>query len=238
MTVYLPIADLELEVRTGRGIAIIVEGETYDDDAWFYGRWFNDRANEVTFFPQNGWRQVIIAVAELRRRCPGVPVYGIIDRDFVDDAALDADFNTQGILRTPCYTLENYLLDPVCWSQVFALIFSRGQDQARGWDDLIQVQTYIEQAYRTCISLAAHNRVIKFGNEHYSAQAALTRETDRTYREHPDSLANIDPVAKLRDWGNQLGAVEDLGAAFEQFRDELEQSDLTVWSKQVSVSIS
>ena len=45
---------------------------------------------------------------------------------------------------------------------------------------------------------------------------------------------NIDPVAKLRDWGNQLGAVEDLGAAFEQFRDELAQSDLTIWSKQVS----
>jgi hypothetical protein len=29
--------------RSGRGVIVIVEGERYDEDAWFYDRWFAAR---------------------------------------------------------------------------------------------------------------------------------------------------------------------------------------------------
>ncbi len=234
MTSYPPIDELELEVRAGQGIAIIVEGESYEDDPWFYGQWFNDRAHQVTFFPQDGWPRVKAAVAELRRRCPGIPIYGIIDRDFADDETLDADFAALGIVRTPRYTLENYLLDPECWANVFAFIFRRQGSAPDGWDDPARVQHHIERAYRDCLVLTAHNRVIQFGNEHYGDRAIQTPETDRTYREHPNALANIDPADKLRAWGNQLGAAEDLGTMFEQTLRDLQAGDLATWQQHVS----
>lgn len=234
MIAYPAVDELELEIRSGRGVAVIVEGNSYEEDPWFYGQWFNSRASQVTFFPQNGWCQVVEAVAELRRRCPNVPVYGIIDRDFASDNDLDADFTTQGVLRTPRYTLENYLLDPDCWAQVFAFIFRRQGGAPDGWDDSIQVQGYIEQAYRDCLVLAAHNRVIQLGNKHYPEQAARTPETERTYREHPDALANVDPAAKLRAWGQQLGTAKDLGEMFKQTLRALKKAGPAGWEQQVS----
>jgi hypothetical protein len=234
MTAYPAIDELELEIRAGRGVAVIAEGNSYEDDPWFYGQWFDDRARQVAFFPQNGWSRVVEAVTELRRRCPGVPVYGLIDRDFASDDALDADFAARGILRTPRYTLENYLLEPGCWARVFGFIFRRQGGAPQGWDDPAQVRNHIEQAYRDCLVLAAHNRVIKFGNERYLEQAARTPETERTYRDHPESLAGIDPAAKLRSWGQQIGAAEDLGDLFGQTLRALEQDSLSAWEQQVS----
>jgi len=234
MTAYPAIDELELRFRTGQGIPIIVEGNSDEDDPWFYRQWFDDRARQVTFFPQNGWSQVVKAVAGLRGRCPDMPVYGLIDRDFASDEALDADFATTGILRTPRYTLENYLLGPRCWAQVFGFIFRRRGGAPESWDDPSQVQGYIEQAYRDCLVLAAHNRVIKFGTDHYPAQAAQTPETERTYREHPDALADVDPAAKLCAWGQQLGTTEDLGDLFMQTLQALEQGGLSIWEQQVS----
>ena len=235
MPVYPVIDELELEIRTGQGIAIIVEGDSYEEDPWFYGQWFNDRAGQLTFFPQNGWAKVIEAVIELRRRVPNVPVYGIIDRDFTADADLEADFATQGILRTQRYTLENYLLDPNCWAGVFAFIFRRQQTGApEGWDDPAQVQTCVEQAYQDCLVLAAHNWVIKFGNERYPDRASQTRESDRIYREHPEAFDKVDPVDKLRAWGQQLAAGEDFAQLYADKLAELNRGPLAEWQRQVS----
>lgn len=234
MTAYPAIDDLEVEIRTGRGIAIILEGDGYEDDPWFYGQWFNDRADEVAFFPQDGWSRVVEAVAELRRRCADVPVYGIIDRDFAGDEELDGDFPQQGILRTPYYTLENYLLEPECWAQVFAFIFRRQGGAPDGWDDPARMHNHIEQAYRDCLPLAAHNQVIQHGNRQYMQQAQQTPEPERIYREHPDAFAGIDPAAKLRAWGQQLGANEDLGDLFGERLQILEQADWLTWQFHVS----
>lgn len=196
------IDELEVAFLTGKGIAIVVEGNSYEHDPWFYKQWFNNYALQVAFFPQNGWPFVIEAVAELRHRCQNVPIYGIIDRDFADDGALDADFAQQGILRTPRYTLENYLLEPEGWAKVFSLIF-RGHTPD-GWDESAQVQTYIEQAYHHCLPLAAHDQVIQYGNRKYSEQAKQTPEDDRHYLKHINHLEGIDLVEKLRLWGQQL----------------------------------
>ncbi len=231
---YPVIDELELEIRAGRGIAIIVEGDSYGDDPLYYGQWFNNQASQVTFFPQNGWPKVIAAVLELRQRCPGVPVYGVIDRDFTN-YALDAAFVTQGILRTPLYTLENYLLDPNCWAQVFTLIFRPHPGGVPdGWGDPVRVQAYIEQAYRDCLVLAAHNWVIKFGHEHYFNQATQTRQSDREYRENLEAFGNVDPADKLGRWGQQLAANEDFTQLYTQKLQMLNQANLDEWEKQVS----
>ena len=233
MNGYPVVDELEVTVRSGRGVAVIVEGESAEQDPWFYGQWFDDRARQVTFFPQNGWSRVIEAVAELRRRCPDVPVYGIIDRDFVDDAALDADF-AAGILRTPCYTLENYLLDPACWAAVFRLIFRRQGGAPGGWDQAEPVKGHIEAAYRSCLDLAAHNTVIKYAWDSYRELARATTERDRSYRDHPDAFKEISPAAKLTAWGQQMGCPEDLGARFLVHRAALESAGVAGWQKVVS----
>jgi hypothetical protein len=226
------IGELEIAFLTGKDIAIIVEGESYEDDPWFYGQWFNDL--EVVFHPQNGWPRVIEAVTELRRRCPNVPIYGIIDRDFTDDTTLDAEFAELGILRTPRYTLENYLLEPECWAEVFSIIFRRTGGAPDGWDDPAQVQIYIEQSYHNYLTLAAHDQVIAYGNHQYSEQAKQTSEDDRRYLKHPDQLEGKNPAEKLRAWGQQLNANEDLGDLFEEHLKALEEGDLLAWQCHVS----
>lgn len=58
MTSFPSVDELEVALSRGQGIAVIVEGNSYQDDPWFYGQWFGDRAQEATFYPQNGWYQV------------------------------------------------------------------------------------------------------------------------------------------------------------------------------------
>lgn len=213
MSPYPLLDELEISVRAGRGVAVILEGESFEEDPWYYGQWFGNRAREVTFFPQDGWAQVFTAVAELRTRCPEVPVYGIIDRDFADDGALDADF-AAGIVRTPLFTLENYLLDPECWAAVFRLIFRRQGGAPGGWDDAGQVANHISTAYRTCLDLAAHNLVVKHACTAYRNLAMQTPEPDRRYREHPDAFKQTPPAARLAAWGTSMDCPEPLDVRF------------------------
>ena len=231
---YPGLDELEVSIRSGRGIAIILEGQSYEEDYWFYGHWFGGLAQKVTFFPQDGWLRVQQAVAGLRQRCPEIPVYGIIDRDFASAEALLADFGTHGILRTPRYTLENYLLDPTCWAAVFRHVFSRQRAVPDGWDQPEQVQRYIGDAFAACLDLAAHNMVIKLGCEQYPKEAATTREQDRVYRDHPNAFANLDPQTKLSAWGQQLGSSLDLGDVFRVKRQALQVADAATLHEQVS----
>jgi hypothetical protein len=234
MNGYLAVDELEVTVRAGRGVAVLLEGESAEEDPWFYGQWFGDRARQVTFFPQDGWSRVIEAVAELRWRCPDVPVYGIIDRDFAEDEALEADFANHGILRTPRYALENYLLDAECWAAVFGLIFRRKGGAPQGWDQPEAVQGQIEAAYRACLDLAAHNFVVKYGWVNYPELARQTPEQDRSYRDHPAAFRVVSPSDRLASWGLQMGCPEDLGARFRAQRATLETAGLGDWQKAVS----
>ena len=229
---YLSIDELEVKIRVGKGIAAIVEGESDEDDAWFYGYWFGNLASQITFFPQNGWSKVVSAVQELRHRCPKNPVVGIIDRDFAPSDQLETDLATHGILRTRYFTLENYLLEPEGWANVMALIFRRGAPD--GWDDATCVQKYIEDCYRDCLPLAAYNRVIKFGCTKYEQQALLTPKRQRVYKTHLKGLESIDPVSKLREWGTRLGAEEDLAQLFKQHLHRLSKSSFNIWQQEVS----
>ncbi len=229
MPAYPALDTLEVEERTGNGVAIVVEGQTYEDDPWFYGRWFGGRAQQVTFFPQDGWPQVFAAVARLRADGCRVPVYGIVDRDFCEDEALDADFATCGILRTPRYTIENYLLEPECWAQVLKLAFSRQGQAPDGWNGTTMVANHIQFAYHECLPIAAHNRVVQFAQEHYNCSAS-----SRVYLMHPAAAMAQDLSLELREWGRTLAAEVDFGALFDDRRRELETDDLALWQKHVS----
>lgn len=147
--------------RAGLGKIVIVEGESPDDDPYFYGRWFGEQALDVSFYPQNGWSKVVQAVAELRAALPARQVYGIRDRDFFDEAGMQAqtrEFPTDGVLRTRLFTLENYLLRADGWILVLRALHRTTLPE--GWSSVDDVQVQIDAAYRQCLAMAAHNWTI------------------------------------------------------------------------------
>jgi hypothetical protein len=221
---------VELRNRTGRGVAILVEGEE-GGDVWFYRQWFGNRP--VAFFAQGSWYQVGEAVIELRIQCPDIPIYGIIDRDFAEDSALEVNFDSQGVVRTPLYTIENYLLDPNCWAKVFDFIFRRSGRAPDGWDEPLQVWNYIEQVYSECLPLAAHNWVVKFCGEKYQDKILIGGKQFK-YLESPMALSGRNAEIVLLEWGRHLGIAENLGDLFTQKLGELRASDFAGWQKQVS----
>jgi hypothetical protein len=155
MTAYPTLTDIEVKWRTsGTGVCVLVEGETELDDAWFYKQWFDDRAREITFFPQDGWDKVIDAVVALRSKLGIGRVYGIIDRDFEEHVTYDL-FPSDGILRTVKYTLENYLLDAMCWFQCIQPYTRRTPKP--GWRTLDEAHATIESLFRECLRLSAYN---------------------------------------------------------------------------------
>ena len=222
---------VELRNRSGRGVAILVEGGKIDD-AWFYGQWFNDKP--VAFFPQGNWFQVVEAVGVLRQDCPEIPIYGIIDRDFADEFTLDSEFATEGILRTSRYTLENYLLEPGCWTEVFAFIFSREESVPQQWDNPIQVQQYIMQAFRACLIIAAYNWMIHYCNRHFGENIRATIGGERKYFTHPNALASQDPIQLLGDWEQQCAFPAKLIDLYTQKLTEFESMQILDWHKHIS----
>ncbi len=216
MSGYKSVDDLELELSAGKGVAVIVEGGTYRDDPWFYEQWFGNLSRQVVFHPQGGWPQVVAAVRELRQRCP-VPIYGIIDRDFCADYELDADFEISGILRTPRYTLENYLLDPICWASVFKLI-ARDPATASGWDDVQRVKVIIDDLYQKFLPVAAHNWVVKTITQKYFVETENVRKYLEDYQSFNQRAAVLNG---LREWGVRISATEDLEQMFEERLNQL-----------------
>lgn len=205
---YLEGEALLIECRAGAGIIVMVEGETERDDAWFYQQWFGDLAREIRFFPQNGWAKVLTAVRDLREALPRHAIYGIVDRDFTEQAIVDHQFEqcpADGIFRTPYYTLENALLEPAGWLAVVHR-FARGAPSGWGTED--EVAAHLAEAYRRCLPVAAFNRVVH--EEHRRTSHSRTLE----YLHHPNAAK--DAAERLRRWGRERECVHDLGDAFEQ----------------------
>lgn len=193
MSGYLQGQALLNACAAGRGVIVTVEGESAQQDPYFYNRWFGARAREVSFFPQNGWSKVVQAVADLRSQLTGRPVFGSIDRDFAEETALHAQaaaLPADGVFRTRLSTLENYLLAPAGWLKVLKLLYR--VDLPPGWSNEEEVAERIASFYRHCMPLAAFNLTVK-------------RECDRLpsggigYKEHPDAVKS--PEAELRTWG-------------------------------------
>lgn len=181
------------ECAAGSGTIVIVEGETYQDDCYFFGRWFGDRAREVSFFPQNGWKRVVTAVADLRTALHPRKVFGIVDRDFTVDQVLAMQATQRpgdGIFRMSQYTLENYLFDPAGWLAVLQVLH-RGGPPA-GWSTVAEVDAKIADIYRRLIPVGAYNYTIHEENNRQPADSL-------PYREHPEAVANAE--SDMRAWG-------------------------------------
>jgi hypothetical protein len=219
---YPTLTDIELRWRAaGSGICVIVEGQTEQDDAWFYSRWFGDRAREMTFFPQDGWEHVMDAVADLRLRLGNKAVYGIIDRDF--EAILTHDpFPASGVLRTPKYTLENYLLDPGCWFKCVQPYTLRSP--RIGWSTPVEVEATIAGLYQQCLPLSAFNWTLRQARKGAPAAFSALPEKERIYREHPAALANLADVSRYFDeLRGKLGTTADLGRLYRERLAQLHQ---------------
>ena len=162
MARYLTGDQLHAAVRAGRGALVLVEGESDEDDAWYYNHWFAARATEVTFFAQNGWATVAHAVAELRGAHPLRRVYGLIDRDHATEAILAAQAlgcPADGLFRTERFTLENHLLEPAVWADVLSLLHRGGAPSQE------QVDAAITRTLRELAPLAAYNLALTRARE-------------------------------------------------------------------------
>lgn len=227
-TRYLQGQALYHACASGRGTIIMLEGETPQEDPYFYERWFGARATEASFFPQNGLGKVVSAVRELRNQLPNRRIFGIVDRDFADASALVTQASTLpagGIFRTSYFTIENYLLDGSGWLRVVQLL-RRGVCPA-GWSSPEEVQSQIDAAYRKCMPLAAFNYTVR-------------REYDRlprdgiAYKEHPDAVQQ--PELRLDDWASTTGRSppQPLSQVYNAQLQRLQASDPAEWPVWIS----
>ncbi len=222
--VYPTLSEIEIKWRaSGSGVCILVEGETELEDAWFYNTWFGDRAQEVTFFPQDGWNRVVSAVRSLRTSLGDKRVYGIIDRDFEqpDYDSLPDD----GILRTRKYTLENYLLSPRCWFEFVRPFLQRRPEPI--WETVDDVQVTIEELYRECIPLSAYNWTLHRAQALDAATFRVLDDKDKTYARHPQALNGWGDVpARLGEIQNRMGLSDDLTRLYNDRLAELQDFSL------------
>lgn len=232
MTMYPALTDIEVKWRAaGSGLCIIVEGETEQDDPWFYQQWFGGEARRFTFFPQNGWEKVEEAVAALRKTLGPKKVYGIIDRDF-EPAVIYPPVPADGILRTTHYTLENYLLKPECWFNYVQSHTLRAPQP--GWITLTEAQATLLELYRQCLPLSAYNWTLRQARRLNEVAFRLLPAKDQQYREHPKSLADIDVLAKLAKIQTDLGLVDNLPLLYQTRLAQLQAMATDEWPQFIS----
>lgn len=225
---YPNINEIEIRWRSSASrFCIIVEGQREEDDAWFYNQWFGDRATTFTFFPQNGWSQVVTAVEQLRPVLGANNVFGIVDRDFRDSPNYN-EIPLDGILWTPKYTLENYLLNPECWYEVVHPFTLRTPKP--GWNSVEEAEQTIHALYQKCIPLAAYNATLNYLHEEHSHAFEKLSESQQKFKEHPKALKNLgDLSTHFQTLAGVIGLSIDLESKYEKNTAELHvmnQADL------------
>lgn len=223
---YLEGEALLAACRAGSGVIVMVEGETAQDDAYFYQQWFGGQAREITFLPQNGWRRVEAAVRELRAALPHRAIFGLVDRDFTPRDIIDsqhAQCPSDGIYRLPFYTLENALLEPEGWLAV-ARLFSRAP--LHGWETLEAIDDRIGEAYSACLPLAAYNRVVH--DESHRLESGERRRYLKDPRRVQRALPNLD------EWGRRRGAPDDLSGRYDHHLAALGDLRRVEWATHVT----
>ena len=229
----LTLNEIELAWRkSGSGVCIIVEGETELEDAWFYKQWFDYRAREISFFPQDGYEQVELAVAELRPRLGAKSVYGLIDRDFAPDVTYPP-LPANGIFRTRKYTLENYLLSPECWFDYIRPHTLRSPKP--GWNSLAEAQATIISLYQECVPLSAYNWTLHQARAQDYEAFKVMPEADRQYKRHPKSLDNLNVPDHLHQLQMRIGLTSlDLPQLYARQVEDLMKAPLGTLGTMVS----
>lgn len=205
---YPSIDQLVVSVQAGSGVAVIVEGESAREDAWFFKQWFGGLARQVTFFPQDGWQAVTRAVGELRRLLPHMPIYGIMDRDFIDDDSVYVHGHTMmpadGLLRMPRRNLENYLFEPEGWVTTLRQVM-RGEI-IPGWSKHGELQAKFDELYERYLPVAAYNSVLAHLERNYGVGLVHVG--------HPNAIHERDLEAHFRELAHAHGLTDDLYGLF------------------------
>jgi hypothetical protein len=211
------LGEIELALRTGRGIAVICEGETSREDEFIFSRWFADRSLELTFFCQDGWKRVVDAVTGLRGAAAVVPVFGLCDRDFsaAADIVVQTDQAFAGhVYRLPRYDIESYLLDADGWLAVLRHLHMRSGGPPAGWDTAQAIQARIEQIHRQAIPIAAHNWVVRDLDDAHHQDASFA---PRDYLGGLAALAALPNLATVLDgWAQRFGVGTQAQQLYEQ----------------------
>lgn len=219
----------QLRLSAGTGVIVWVEGQSTTDE-WIYTRWFGSLGRDLLFLAKGGWPSVVDAVRSVRDAAPDLRTrcFGIIDRDFEGGAMVfdprNPDVPASGIVRTPWYTLENYLLSPSCWHNTITDA-CRGR-APREWATEDAVAARIADAYRALLPVAAYNAMI-----HDISVAHPERAPG--YLSHPRALT-ATAVGRLRQWGNDVGVEEDLGNAYRHKLDQFQNLPADQWPELVS----
>lgn len=225
---YLQGGALLTACAAGRGAIVVVEGEHRQDDEFFYNQWFGTYGPRISFFAQNGWGEVVDAVADLRNQLSHRAIFGIIDRDFADEASIIEQalrVPPDGIYRTRLYTLENYLLEPEGWHRTVQLL-TRGAPP-QGWSTTEEIERRVHEAYASCLHVAAWNRTVYDEYRRHPVDGL-------GYQKHPQALESIDPAGKLGAWGASRRAPRPLDEVFRQHVGRLERADPAGWPVEVT----
>lgn len=207
---------------SGRGVIVMVEGETDEDDAYFYGQWFGTMAQDVSFYPQNGWKKVVDAVQYLKQQLPGNRhIFGICDRDFASEATIQqqaVERPRDFVFRTQWFTVENYLLNGEGWLGVLRSLSKKSIPP--GWQDLHAVQGHIDDAYRKCIQVAAFNYTVRQESDRQPGQCI-------EYKRHPKGL--INPESELLNWGRQRASPQPLDQVYQGHCEMIQSLPSVEW---------
>jgi hypothetical protein len=163
-----------LRIRSGSGLAVVIEGVDDGDDEWVYSQWFAELSHLITFYPQDGYSRVVDAVEKLQKGRQNGSVLGIIDRDFATELEIKAQFEPDysgHVYRTNRYTLENYLLEPQGWLEIASLFWR--SNLPKGYRDLEECTKTIDDIFRSFIPAAAYNWMVWDINQYYNPSFSL-----------------------------------------------------------------
>jgi hypothetical protein len=109
--VPLPPELTRLLFTLGERKLVLVEGPT---DVDVFKEWYRDRLSQIAFYPAEGHPNVESFLNEILAKSVTRRAYGIIDRDFRDEAEVNAALADPGghLFILYRYAIENYLLEP------------------------------------------------------------------------------------------------------------------------------
>lgn len=217
--------------RTGRGAIVIVEGESDEDDAWVLKQWFGAQAMRLAFIPQNGWREVVKAVAALRAELPHRAVYGLRDRDFTAEggyAHWQEGVPEDGVFVTPRSCIESYLLEPAHWFSLIELL-NRGE-LPEGWRSEEDVAAQLAHVVEDLLGACAFNRVVHEETGRWSEQPLLRHLSVPL----PEAGGEAQQLERLAEWGRQRGAPGPLKRRHQEHLERLRALGLTDRLREVS----
>jgi hypothetical protein len=109
--VPLPAKLTHLLFDLGKRKLVLLEGST---DVDVFKEWYRDRLSQIAFFPAKGHPNVKSFLETILAQSTTKRAYGIIDRDFRDEAEVNAALVNpdEHLFILYRYALENYLLEP------------------------------------------------------------------------------------------------------------------------------